>query len=194
MSIASHSSGVTGVDGATPHFCRHTGIRCPHQSCRLMHQSRFSPSHSRYVFPHTAPERTCLAAGDGVDRHAAQARPAVVVVAHADEPLVREVRLDRRLRAVAVAHFSGMTRSSFPSNRPSARHRSSTTASRAFVAIEALVLGGDVVDRAVGVQDVDDADLGMPLIAGVVVRIVGRRHLDAAGTKRAQCPRAGRRR
>ena len=76
-----------------------------------------------------------------------------------------------------------MTRSSLPSNRPSAS-MSVDDGFAGLVAVQALVLAAVLVDRAVGVQDVDDADLGMPLLAGVVVRIVGRRHLHAAGAER----------
>ena len=42
-----HASDLCFVESAVDRLRYHTGIRCPHQSCRLMGQSRFSPSQSR---------------------------------------------------------------------------------------------------------------------------------------------------
>ena len=80
---------------------------------------------------------------------------------------------------------SGMSRSSRPSKKPSSS-RSSITRFAGLVAVEAGVVAGVLVEGAVGVEEVDHRQL-VAQAAGVVVGVVGRRHLH-----RRRCRAPGR--
>ncbi len=46
----SHLSCLLGISGESGEGAHQTGMRCPHHSCRLIHQSRMFSSHMLYVF------------------------------------------------------------------------------------------------------------------------------------------------
>ena len=73
----------------------HTGIRCPHQSCREMHQSLMFSIQEVDV-----PQRSGVEL-DLAPLHRLDARLGERL--HPEEPLPRDVRLDRRAAAVVVA-------------------------------------------------------------------------------------------
>ncbi len=84
---------------------------------------------------------------------------------------------------------SSISRSSIFATRPSAS-RSATTALPGLVHRQPLVRPGVLVERAVGVEDVDHRQL-LPQADFVVVRIVGRRDLHAAGAQLRLGPDVG---
>ncbi len=103
---------------------------------------------------------------------------AALHVAHADIPLVREVGLHRGLAPIAVAdlHLAILHGGQQPLALEVGHHPLA-----GLEAVEPGVGAGRVVERAVGLKDVDDRDL--LAVAGpdvVVVGVVGRRDLDAA--------------
>ena len=67
---------------------------------------------------------------------------------------------------------------------------SATTRSRALAIVSFAIRAGIVVERAVGIQDVDHRQR-LPLADFVVVRVVGRRDLDAAGAQLGLGPLVG---
>ena len=76
-----------------------------------------------------------------------------------------------------------ISRSSISPTRPAAS-RSATTASRALATVEAAVFfRRGVVERAVVVEQIDHADFGMALPDFVVIGVVARRDLYAAGAE-----------
>src|SRR5687767_13931699 len=80
----------------------HSGQLAPRVAdCGLQSWPRLTASESRIV--HSRSEWTTLVrTTHGIHRHLSQAWPAVGKVAHLHKPLVRQVRLDRRLAAVAM--------------------------------------------------------------------------------------------
>ena len=103
------------------------------------------------------------------------------------EPLLGKPRLDDRLAAVAVVDLD---RAVFDLLDESLRVEVRHDALARGEAIEALV-GALCCDRAVAVQHVDCADLAVPLPHFVVVGVVRRRDLDAAGAERRIGPFVG---
>ena len=112
------------------------------------------------------------AVGHGVHRRLGQ-------ILHPHEPLIGQVRLDRRLRAVGMGQLDLAI---FDLRRPGpSASRSATTRCAGLENDQARVRAGVVVQRAVGIEDVDHRQLAAAADF-VVVRIVGRRDLDAAAS------------
>ena len=118
---------------------------------------------------------------------AAAHHDAAVDIGHAHEPLLAEPRLDDRLAAVAVVDLD---RAVFDLLDEPLRVEVRHDALARGEAIEALI-GALRCDRAVAVQHVDCADLAVALPHFVVVGVVRRRDLDAAGAERRIGPFVG---
>ena len=107
---------------------------------------------------------------------------------HLHEPLVGQIAA----RSASSSGRNGPGRSRGPRPRPTrpCSSRSATTLLRGFVDRQALVRPGVLVERAVGIEDVDHRQL-LPQADLVVVRIVGRRDLDAAAAQLGLGPLVG---
>ena len=106
---------------------------------------------------------------------------------HADEPLVGEVGLDRRLRAVGMREFDDPV---FHLHELARGVEIGHHLRAGFVDREARVGPGLGVQRAVGVQNVDHRQ-ALPAADVVVVGIVGRGDLHAARAHLRLCPFVG---
>ena len=178
-----------------------TGIRCPHQSCRAdrPHRNSMSPPKlpaDRPVAFFAEPIEIAFgvaighdlhaAAGDGVHRRISAASSLV----HLHEPLVGQVRLDRRFAAVGVGEVDfavfdfGRRGRPLPCRRRRPRGPSSSLRPRYFSGTLSFSVPS-------GFRMLIDADLRVALPDFVVVGVVGGRDLHAAGAELGLGPFVG---
>ena len=98
---------------------------------------------------------------------------------HLDEPLVGQVRLDRRLAAIRVRQIDQPV---LDGHHQPLRFQVGDHVLAGHQDGHPLVLAGVGVQRAVGVEDIDHRQV-LPLADVVVVRVVRRRDLDAAAAQ-----------